>query len=210
MNERAESNSVVVAIIVGLLLLLLVGGFAVVAIFFFRQQVVVRQQVDRAMVAEQMARMEAEQARMLAESQAVRAAAANQTSPAETNANERADIEAVLNLQVTAWNTGDIDAFMEHYWKSGELTFSSGGKTTRGWNATLTRYRERYPTPEKMGQLKFDGLEITPLGEQAALVLGQWHLERDAEPLNGNFSLVFRKIDGRWLIVHDHTSRIAE
>jgi hypothetical protein len=61
-----------------------------------------------------------------------------------------------------------------------------------------------------MGRLKFGGLEITPLGDSAALVLGQWHVDRQNEPLSGNFSLVVRKIDGRWLIVHDHTSRLTE
>ena len=99
---------------------------------------------------------------------------------------------------------------MEHYTKSESLTFSSGGKTTRGWTETLQRYRERYPTPEKMGRLKLGGLEITPLGDSAALVLGQWHVARDKEPLSGNFSLVVRKIDDRWRIIHDHTSRLTE
>ena len=126
-----------------------------------------------------------------------------------------AAVEAVLRVQEEAWNRGDIDAFMEHYWKSDDLTFSSGGKTTRGWQATLAGYRERYPTRETMGRLTLSGLEITPLGDEtlqdgAALVLGQWKLDRQSEPVGGNFTLVFRKIDGRWVIVHDHTSRLAE
>jgi beta-aspartyl-peptidase (threonine type) len=116
----------------------------------------------------------------------------------------------MLRTQEEAWNEGDIDTFMEHYWKSDDLTFSSGGKTTRGWDATLNRYRERYPTREQMGRLTLDGLEITPLGNAAALVLGQWNLERESEPVSGNFSLVVRKFDDRWLIVHDHTSRLTE
>jgi beta-aspartyl-peptidase (threonine type) len=96
---------------------------------------------------------------------------------------------------------------MEHYWKSDDLTFSAAGKTTRGWTATLERYRERYPTPEKMGRLALSGLAITPLGDNAALVLGKWQVERESDPLTGNFSLVLRKFDDRWLIVHDHTSQ---
>jgi ketosteroid isomerase-like protein len=31
-------------------------------------------------------------------------------------------------------------------------------------------------------------------------------LEADGELRGGVFSLVFRRIDGRWLIVHDHTT----
>jgi ketosteroid isomerase-like protein len=60
-----------------------------------------------------------------------------------------------------------------------------------------------------MGKLQFNQLEITALGESAALVLGQWHVERDPEPLTGNFSLVVRKLADRWLIIHDHTSRLV-
>jgi hypothetical protein len=57
----------------------------------------------------------------------------------------RAAVEAVLRAQEQSWNRGDIDAFVDHYWKSDELTFSSGGKTTRGWTETLNRYwRSRY------------------------------------------------------------------
>ena len=122
----------------------------------------------------------------------------------------RGAIEAVLRAQQDAWNGGDVRAFMDHYWKSDDLTFSSGGKTTRGSQATLDRYRERYPTREKMGRLTLSGLEITPLGDAAALVLGQWKLDGLGEPVGGNFTIVFRKIDGRWVIVHDHTSRLAE
>jgi hypothetical protein len=58
-----------------------------------------------------------------------------------------------------------------------------------------------------MGQLRFSQLEITLLGDAAALVLGRWQLTRPTSPVGGNFSLVLRRIDGRWLIIHDHTSR---
>jgi beta-aspartyl-peptidase (threonine type) len=119
----------------------------------------------------------------------------------------QAAIEAMLEMQAEAWNAGQIEPFMEHYWKSDDLTFSAGGQTTRGWQNTLDRYRQRYPTIEKMGRLTFDELEIRPLGETAALVLGRWLLAREADALDGNFSLVVRKLDGRWLIVHDHTSQ---
>ena len=115
-------------------------------------------------------------------------------------------IRTELDTQTKAWNAGNIDRFMESYWKSDKLTFSSGGKTIRGWQATLDRYKKRYPDKSAMGEVSFDQLEITPLGETAALVLGRWRLKR-AEPIGGNFSLVLRKIDGAWRIIHDHTSR---
>ena len=116
-------------------------------------------------------------------------------------------LESILSQQADAWNRGDIGGFMQHYWKSDELTFSSGGRTTRGWEITKENYKKRYPTREQMGHLSFGAIEVTSLGDSAALLLGRWHLEREPAPIGGNFSLVFRRIDGAWVIVHDHTSQ---
>src|SRR5436305_14997531 len=77
----------------------------------------------------------------------------------QLRADDRSDIETVLARQAAAWNRGDIDAFMDHYWKSDELAFSSRGQTTRGWTRTKENYQRRYPTREQMGQLKFTQLE---------------------------------------------------
>lgn len=164
------------------------------------------------MQARDMAEQQALQSQMLAQTRQqdfnLRVAAPDPaTSPETTGEDAAAGILGVLRLQAEAWNAGQIDRFMEHYWKSDELTFSAGGQTTRGWQNTLDRYRQRYPTIEKMVRLTFAELEVQPLGDAAALVLGQWHLARDGDALGGNFSLIVRKIDGRWLIVHDHTSR---
>jgi beta-aspartyl-peptidase (threonine type) len=116
-----------------------------------------------------------------------------------------ATLEKILSEQEQAWNRGDIDAFMIPYWKSESLTFSSGGETQRGWNATRDRYKARYPDQKTMGKLSFSHLETQSLGNDAALMLGQWQLQRD-EPIGGNFSLVWRREGDRWVIMHDHTS----
>jgi len=126
---------------------------------------------------------------------------------------DSAKIEKILTTQAKCWNDGDIDGFMETYWKSEDLTFSSSGKTTRGWQATLDNYKTSYPR-DKMGALTFDGLEVTMLSEEAALVLGKWHLsipqkeEAVDEKKDGNFSLVLRKLGGTWKIIHDHSSTL--
>jgi beta-aspartyl-peptidase (threonine type) len=119
-------------------------------------------------------------------------------------------LKDVLTAQVKAWNDGDIDGYMSHYWKSERLTFSSGGQTTRGWEMTHERYRKRYPTRDDMGTLTFSDLEVTFLGEEAAMMLGRWRLERKMDAPQGNFSLVFRKIESKWVIIHDHTSLTPE
>jgi uncharacterized protein (TIGR02246 family) len=119
----------------------------------------------------------------------------------------REEVIEVLDRQAAAWNQGDLEAFMDDYWRSPDLLFTSGGRVQRGWQSTLDRYRATYGSaPETMGRLSFSEVEVRALGHSAAWVLGRWSLEREGRAQGGVFTLVFRRIDGRWLIVHDHTS----
>ena len=122
-------------------------------------------------------------------------------------ANPQADIRHVLDAQVSAWNKGDLEGFMEGYWHSPKLSFSSGSEVTRGWDATIERYKKKYRSGDaEMGKLTFSDLEIEPLGPDAAFVRGRWQLVRSKDKPGGVFTLIFRKFPEGWRIVHDHTS----
>lgn len=123
-----------------------------------------------------------------------------------SNAFDPVDIVTVIDDQQSAWNSGDIETFMEGYHQSENLRFASGGKINTGWQATLDGYLARYPDRATMGKLAFTDLEVQALGKNDALVFGRWALEREKDDPNGLFTLHFRKIDGNWLIVSDHTS----
>ena len=129
---------------------------------------------------------------------------------ASTTPSVEREITEILETQRDAWNRGDLDAFLVPYWKSDRLTFSSGGEVRRGFEATRERYLKTYPDRAAMGQLEFSDLEVTELGTQSAMVLGNWKLTRDAGPLGGNFTLVVQRFAGVWKIIHDHTSRRVE
>lgn len=122
---------------------------------------------------------------------------------------DRAAIERVLFDQRDAWNRGDLDAFMIGYVPTDELVFTSGAKVRRGYAETQTRYRERYGKGGAMGRLAFSELEVHALGADAAWVLGRWALTQTPEAGSGIFTLVFVRHDGKWRIVHDHTSATA-
>jgi uncharacterized protein (TIGR02246 family) len=115
---------------------------------------------------------------------------------------------AVLDAQVEAWNRGDLEAFMAGYWRSPDLVFCSGATVTKGWDETLARYRKRYQSEgREMGRLRFDDVEVLPLGDDAALARGAFHLVMgDGKEPHGIFTLLLRRLDGSWRIVHDHTS----
>jgi len=118
------------------------------------------------------------------------------------------DVRAVWTAQVEAWNRGDLDGFMAGYWKSPELVFFSTGTETRGWQATLDRYRARYQAEGKqMGTLAFPELDIVALGPESAMARGRWRLKMpDGKESSGMTSVIFRKLPEGWHIVHDHSS----
>ena len=117
-----------------------------------------------------------------------------------------AEIRKVIQAQEEAWNRGDLEAFMNGYARSGNTTFVSGDEVTRGWQTVLDRYKAKYSDREKMGTLTFSDLEITPLGPDAAVVLGRWQLKRAKDNPRGRFTLIFRRLPEGWRIVQDHTS----
>jgi ketosteroid isomerase-like protein len=121
---------------------------------------------------------------------------------------DRAAVLGVLTSQQEAWNRGDVDAFLQGYWRSPELTFSGSGGIARGWDGVLVRYKEHYPNREAMGKLEFSALEFRALGSGAALVLGHWHLTRQKGDVGGVFSLVLERFPEGWRIIHDHTSEV--
>jgi ketosteroid isomerase-like protein len=122
------------------------------------------------------------------------------------SAQDRQAILTVMSKQQTAWNTGDINGFMQGYWKSDSLVFVGKSAPLYGWQNTINRYKKAYPDKAAMGQLGFTIVKLELLGNNNAFMLGGWHLKRSAGNIGGYFTLWFRKIDGQWKIVCDHTS----
>jgi L-asparaginase / beta-aspartyl-peptidase len=123
---------------------------------------------------------------------------------------DRAAITKILDAQQNNWNQGNVDAFLEGYWHSPDLTFSGSGGIARGWDGVLARYKKNYPDRAAMGQLDFSNLEFRFLGKDAALVLGHWHLARSQGDVGGVFSLVWQRFPEGWRIIHDHTSSVEK
>src|SRR6266478_5038741 len=133
-----------------------------------------------------------------------------QLDAADERQGDRAAITKILEEQQSAWNEGNVDAFLQGYWHSPELTFSGSSGVARGWDAVLARYKKNYPDRAAMGQLSFSDLEFRFLGPDAALVLGKWHLQREKDELGGVFTLVWQRFPDGWKIIHDHTSAVAQ
>ena len=115
-------------------------------------------------------------------------------------------ILGVMTMQETAWSEGDLDAFMEGYWKSEYLVFVGKSGPQYGWQTTLDNYKKGYPDLSSMGKLQFEVLRLTQISGDAYSMIGKYTLIRAEDAPSGYFTLVWRKINGSWLIVSDHTS----
>jgi ketosteroid isomerase-like protein len=120
--------------------------------------------------------------------------------------NEESLIISVLETQRYGWNKGDIVAYMQGYWQSDSLMFIGKSGVTYGWQQTLENYKKGYPDTAAMGKLNFEYIEIKRLSAIYYFVTGKWHLTRSIGNVGGHFTLLLRKIKGKWLIVKDHSS----
>lgn len=131
------------------------------------------------------------------------------TSAVDDVAIKKAVLE-VLKKQQDDWNAGDIDQFMAGYIRSDSVRYASEAEVHYGWEATRERFHKTYPDRAAMGILTFSDFDIEVLSGDATMVFGRFHLKREADEPTGLFTLLFRKTDKGWQIVHDHTSRALE
>jgi uncharacterized protein (TIGR02246 family) len=115
-------------------------------------------------------------------------------------------IRGILAEQTAAWNRGNIEDFMKGYWNSDSLMFIGQNGVTYGYQNTLMNYKKNYNSADKMGTLSFDLIKVQRLSPDYYFVVGKWHLKRNAGDVGGHYDLIFRKIDGKWVIISDHSS----
>jgi hypothetical protein len=122
------------------------------------------------------------------------------------DAKEINSIKKILTSQQEYWNNGDIDGFMQGYWDSEKLIFTSlSHKPAYGWENTLERYKNSYPTKSSMGEFKFEILDLHLISKTTAALKGKWELIREKDHPNGVFWLDLQKFENNWLIIKDST-----
>jgi ketosteroid isomerase-like protein len=124
----------------------------------------------------------------------------------QSSAADEGAIRKVMADQAAAWNRGNLDDFMKGYWNNDSLIFIGKSGINYGYATALNNYKKNYDSPDKMGKLFFTLLKINRLSPDYCFVIGKWLLKRKVGDIGGIYTLVFRRIGGRWLIVSDHTS----
>ena len=130
----------------------------------------------------------------------------SQPSSARSASTDEVAIRAILDQQTKDWNRGDIEAFMRGYWQNDSLMFIGNSGINWGSKKTLERYKRVYPDSTAMGKLSYEIILVKQLSPEYYYVVGKWMLARRVGDLSGYYNLLFRKINGKWLIVADHSS----
>lgn len=125
-------------------------------------------------------------------------------SPA--SASPQSDILSVIARMETAWNRGDFRGYMAGFENPG-VVFVSEGKFQDGWQGTLDHYIRDYGgSAECRGKLHFYNMKVEMLAPDAAMLIGQYRLERGLRITEGVNTRLFRNIHGQWLITMNHVS----
>ena len=116
------------------------------------------------------------------------------------------EILGILDRQTQAWNRGDLESFMKGYWENDSLMYIGKGGVTYGYASTLNSYRKNYGDTARMGKLTFQILHLKKLSPDYYFIVGKWFLKRSAGDIGGHYTLLFRKQNGKWEIIADHSS----
>ena len=125
---------------------------------------------------------------------------------AYSQSKEETTIKGLLAKQTETWNQGNLEGFMQTYWKSDSLMFIGKTGVHFGWQQTLNNYKKGYPDTTAMGKLSFDIIAMKKLSPEYYYVVGKWILKRSIGDLNGHFDLLLKRIKGNWYIISDHSS----
>ena len=120
----------------------------------------------------------------------------------------QAEIAAMMRRSAADWNRGDLAGFMSDYAHDSLTSYVNAGHVQYGWQKLYDRYQAVYFAPGKArDSLAFEEMSVRPLASHLALCTARFKLlRRDSVTASGPFTLLLAKRNGRWQILHDHTS----
>ncbi len=119
--------------------------------------------------------------------------------------NEQA-IRKILDNQIKEWNNNNLDKFMVGYWENDSLVFIGKNGPVYGYNNALNNYKKNYKDSAARGKLSFEIVSIKKLSNDYYFVTGKFFLKRSIGDAKGVYTLLFKKINGEWKIIVDHSS----
>ena len=120
--------------------------------------------------------------------------------------NDAAAIRAVLDSTAAGWNRGDLSRYLWAYDDSATAMGANGPEL--GVPAIEAQMRRGFwRTGRPLQTLHYEHVEVRMLGEEHALVTGQFVLTGGGQPQRtGWFTTVWKRTPAGWRMIHDHSS----
>lgn len=115
-------------------------------------------------------------------------------------------ILAVIQKQEEDWNQKKMEAFLEGYWHSDTLRYVTNRGVTYGFEKVAEIFKRNFPDTSSMGKIDFDVIHVELITDNDAMVTGKFLQKVDKKFRGGYFTFLFRRLNGKWKIVADHTS----
>jgi hypothetical protein len=113
-------------------------------------------------------------------------------------------VDVLTNIS-NEWNKGNLDGVMTSYWQNDSLAFVTSGKIIYSYDSLRTYYKGYGFDENKQGSLSFEIIRDENINSKNHLVIARYTLLMNGKKHQGNFTLMVRKIKGRWVIVLDHS-----
>ncbi|HEV7485251.1 MAG TPA: hypothetical protein VGQ65_06180 [Thermoanaerobaculia bacterium] len=115
-------------------------------------------------------------------------------SPPSSNTPQAAEIRAMLDAEVAAWNRGDFDTVVNGLARTPDVELSNGVRGVRGWQPALN-YSKQYCARHAGTTLALSDIRIDEAGG-AASVTGRWQWTDAVRSRNGVFFMALRRLQG--------------
>jgi ketosteroid isomerase-like protein len=135
-------------------------------------------------------------------------AVSQKEDPLFTATRQQLDVVKIILAQESAWNKGDLDAYLSHY-KDAPDTQAVLANLVRGIDNIRGAYKQNFPNKDSMGAIEDTDIEVKALGDNYALATGKYHLNRPKKsggPIEGTFMEIFEKTQAGWQIIFSQSS----
>ena len=117
------------------------------------------------------------------------------------------EIQQALDAMLEAWNRDDLDAHLAPYADSATWTTSTGLLHGRAAiRESLVKAFQR--GTDLLGELSFGKAVFRRLGPDAMVTNGSFQVGNlpNGKSINGQSTLIWKRIGSKWQILHDHSS----
>ena len=115
------------------------------------------------------------------------------------------EIIQLMRVEEQAWNSGDIEAYVNLYAPEDSVRMIYSTGAVYGKENILAFYKKYWPK-EKMGKLTLSHDSIERISDTYYFVSGYFNVSYPAgKEIKGRFSGLVKKINGKWYLYTDHS-----